>query len=74
MSTISATEAPNLQQMDLTKLPLQQLTLLKQQLDKELHVFQESIQTLKMAQGKFQESKNCLDKVKPENKGENFTN
>lgn len=69
MSTISANEAPHLQQIDLTKLNLQQLTMLKQQLDKELGAFQESLQTLKMAQTKFQESGHCLDKVNPENKG-----
>ncbi|XP_074114504.1 prefoldin 5 [Cotesia typhae] len=69
MSTISASEAPHLQQIDLTKLSLQQLTLLKQQLDKELNVFQDSLQTLKIAQSKFQESGFCLDKVTPEAKG-----
>ncbi|KAG8033959.1 hypothetical protein G9C98_008440 [Cotesia typhae] len=68
MSTISASEAPHLQQIDLTKLSLQQLTLLKQQLDKELNVFQDSLQTLKIAQSKFQESGFCLDKVTPEAK------
>ena len=33
MSQISATEAPNMQQIDLTTLSIQQLTTLKQQLD-----------------------------------------
>lgn len=69
MSTISANEAPHLQQVDLTKLSLQQLTMLKQQLDKELQAFQQSLQTLKMAQSKFQESGHCLDKVNPANEG-----
>jgi len=69
MSTISATEAPHLQQIDLTKLSLQQLGQLKQQLDQELTVFQDSLQTLKIAQSKFQESGSCLDKVTPEAKG-----
>lgn len=70
MSTISATEAPHLQQIDLTKLSLQQLGQLKQQLDQELTVFQDSLQTLKIAQNKFQESGSCLDKITPEAKGE----
>lgn len=69
MSQISLAEQPHLQQIDLTKLTLQQLTLLKQQLDQELGVFQDSLQTLKMAQTKFQESGSCLDKVTPEAKG-----
>lgn len=69
MSVISASEAPHLQQIDLTKLSLQQLSLLKQQLDKELGVFQDSLQTLKIAQSKFQESGHCLDKVTPDAKG-----
>ncbi|XP_015606049.1 prefoldin subunit 5 [Cephus cinctus] len=69
MSQISATEAPHLQQIDLTKLNLQQLTQLKQQLDQELSVFHDSLQTLKIAQNKFQESGSCLDKITPEAKG-----
>ena len=69
MSQISLSEQPQLQQIDLTKLNLQQLTLLKQQLDQELSVFQDSLQTLKIAQTKFQESGSCLDKVTPEAKG-----
>lgn len=69
MSTISATEAPHLQQIDLTKLSLQQLGQLKQQLDQELTVFQDSLQTLKVAQNKYQESNLCLDKVTPTAKG-----
>ncbi|XP_034934436.1 prefoldin subunit 5 [Chelonus insularis] len=69
MSTISATEAPHLQQIDLTKLTIPRLNLLKQQLDKELDVFQESLQALKIAQNKFQESGHCLDKITPKAQG-----
>ncbi|XP_015524430.1 prefoldin subunit 5 [Neodiprion pinetum] len=69
MSQISATEGPMLQQIDLTKLNLQQLTQLKQQLDQELGVFQDSLQTLKIAQNKFQESGTSLEKLTPSAKG-----
>jgi prefoldin subunit 5 len=34
----------------------------------ELVLMQESLQTLKMAQQKFQESSDCMDRVKPETK------
>ncbi|XP_014213801.1 prefoldin subunit 5 [Copidosoma floridanum] len=69
MSEISLTEQPHMQQVDLTQLTLQQLTQVKQQLDQELVVFQESLQSLKIAQTKFQESHDCLDKFTPEAKG-----
>nr|XP_033339193.1 prefoldin subunit 5-like [Megalopta genalis] len=65
MSEISMSESPHLQQIDLTTLNLQQLTILKQRLDQELEVFQGSLQTLKVAQSKFQESGSCLDKINP---------
>ncbi|XP_043259102.1 prefoldin subunit 5-like [Colletes gigas] len=65
MSEISMSEAPHLQQIDLTTLNLQQLTVLKQQLDQELGVFQDSLQTSKVAQSKFQESGLCLEKISP---------
>ncbi|XP_003701275.1 prefoldin 5 [Megachile rotundata] len=69
MSEVSMSEAPHLQQIDLTTLNLQQLTILKQQLDKELGVFQDSLQTLKIAQTKFQESGSCLEKITPAMEG-----
>lgn len=62
----------DVQQIDLSKLNLQQLTQLKQQLDQELGVFQDSLQTLKMAQTKFQDSKESLEKVTPESKGKSI--
>lgn len=74
MSEISLTEQPHLQQVDLTQLNLQQLTQLKQQLDQELVVFQDSLQSLKMAQTRFQESNECLDKFTPEAKGDLHSN
>lgn len=72
MSQISLTEQPHLQQVDLTQLNLQQLTQLKQQLDQELMVFQDSLHSLKIAQSKFQESNECLDKFTPNAKGNFF--
>ncbi|XP_029054125.1 prefoldin subunit 5 [Osmia bicornis bicornis] len=69
MSEVSMSEAPHLQQIDLTTLNLQQLTSLKQQLDLDLGIFQDSLQTLKIAQTKFQESGSCLEKVTPAMEG-----
>ncbi|KAF5285154.1 hypothetical protein FQR65_LT13351 [Abscondita terminalis] len=59
----------NMQQIDLTTLSLPQLTQLKQQLDQELTIFQESLQSLKLAQNKFQNSGECLEKVTPDAEG-----
>ncbi|XP_076374701.1 prefoldin subunit 5 isoform X1 [Megalopta genalis] len=42
---------------------LQQLTALRQQLDHELDLFQDSLQTLKTAQSEFQDSETCLEKI-----------
>ncbi|XP_034184077.2 prefoldin 5 [Osmia lignaria lignaria] len=69
MSEVSMSEAPHLQQIDLTTLNLQQLTSLKQQLDLDLGIFQDSLQTLKIAQTKFQESGSCLEKITPAMEG-----
>lgn len=55
--------------MDISKLNLAQLDQVKQQLDQEVELFSSSLQQLKMAQTKFQESGECLDKVAPENEG-----
>ena len=66
MST--ATEGPQ-GHINLAELSLQQLAQVKHQLDQELTVFQDSLQTLKVAQNKYQESGSCLEKVKPETKG-----
>ncbi|XP_012549706.1 prefoldin subunit 5 [Bombyx mandarina] len=57
------------QQIDLNKLPLPQLAQLKQQLDQELTVFHDSIQTLQMAKNKFGESGDVLEKMTPDIKG-----
>ena len=57
------------QQVDLSKLSLPHLAQLKEQLDQELGVFQESMQTLQMAKNKFAESGESVDKITPEVKG-----
>ncbi|XP_033610552.1 probable prefoldin subunit 5 isoform X1 [Cryptotermes secundus] len=57
------------QQIELSKLSLQQLTQLKQQLDQEVQVFQDKSRTLKMVQTKFQDSDNCLDKITSDSEG-----
>ncbi|XP_066591348.1 prefoldin subunit 5 [Prorops nasuta] len=65
MAEISLNEAPGLQQIDISKLNLPQLTKLKKQLDQELTVFQDSLAVLKTAQNRFQESGLCLEKITP---------
>ncbi|XP_021918952.1 prefoldin subunit 5 isoform X2 [Zootermopsis nevadensis] len=60
------------QQIELSNLSLQQLTQLKQQLDQEIHVFLETSRTLKMAQTKFQDSNDCLEKITPDSEGKNI--
>ncbi|XP_017880034.1 prefoldin subunit 5 [Ceratina calcarata] len=69
MSEGTVSDTPHLQQVDLTTLNLQQLTVLKQQLDQELGVFQDSLQALKIAQSKYQESGSCLEKINPSMEG-----
>ncbi|XP_041968631.1 probable prefoldin subunit 5 [Aricia agestis] len=69
MATVSSAPAPGMQQIDLSKLSIQQLAQLKQQLDQELNVFQDSLQTLKIAQQKFVESGESVEKITPSTKG-----
>nr|XP_033324163.1 prefoldin subunit 5-like [Megalopta genalis] len=63
MSDILMTDLKHLRRLDLTSLDLQQLTALRQQLDHELDLFQDSLQTLKTAQSEFQDSETCLEKI-----------
>ncbi|KAL7646426.1 UNVERIFIED_CONTAM: hypothetical protein RMT77_003339 [Armadillidium vulgare] len=62
-------ETKNLQVIDLSKLGLEQLTSLKNQLDQELQYFTESLQQLKIAQVKFSDSGECVEKLTQETKG-----
>ncbi|XP_046553184.1 prefoldin subunit 5-like [Haliotis rubra] len=55
------------QTVDLTTLPVQQLNQLSQQLDQEVEFFTNSMNQLKLAQGKFVESQECLNKATPDN-------
>lgn len=89
MAQISTTEKPQMQQIDLNTLNLQQLTQLKNQLDQvslwamvfrvfrmtfnvlrmlrplqELSIFQESLNTIKMARSKYSASKEALEQFK----------
>jgi len=60
-------KSPQVQTIDLTKLNLMQLTQFKNQLDQDLQFYQESLQNLKVAQTKFQDSGDSLSKLTPEN-------
>ncbi|XP_066996948.1 prefoldin subunit 5 [Anabrus simplex] len=69
---MASKQGPQVHEIDLTKLNLQQLTQLKQQLDQELNVFQDSLQTLKVAQTKFHESAESLERITPDTKGKSI--
>merc|ERR1712142_154651 len=69
MGTVNMATPKGPQVIDISKLNLEQLTQLKNQLDQELQFFNESLQQLKIAQLKFNESGECVGKVTPEVKG-----
>jgi len=52
--------------IDLSKLDLQGLTSLKNSLDQEVQFFNDSMQQLKMAQMKYSDSGECIEKITPE--------
>lgn len=54
-------------QVDIGQLPIPQLNQLVQQLEQEIELFTSSLNQLKLAQQKFLESQECLNKVSPEN-------
>uniref|UniRef100_A0A1B6FY93 Prefoldin subunit 5 n=1 Tax=Cuerna arida TaxID=1464854 RepID=A0A1B6FY93_9HEMI len=64
--------AEELQAVDLTKLNMQQLAQLKHQVDSELGILQDSLHSLKIAQSKFQDSKENLDKISTASKGKDI--
>lgn len=68
-SQSSLTEQSGMQAVDLTKLNLMQLTQFKQGLDTDLQFYQESLQNLKHAQSKFQESGESLTRMTKDNDG-----
>ncbi|CAD7084810.1 unnamed protein product [Hermetia illucens] len=54
------------EQIDLTKLGLQQLQRVKMEFETEMNVFQESMQTLLKCKGKYATSKEALEQIKPD--------
>ncbi|KAL5009957.1 hypothetical protein ScPMuIL_012262 [Solemya velum] len=54
-------------QIELSQLQIPQLNQLSQQLDQEIEFFSNSLNQLKLAQGKFVESQECVKKVCPDN-------
>lgn len=61
-----------MQQIDLSSLNIPQLSTLKQQLDQELNLFQESLASLKVAQSKFQNSGETLERINTEMEGDSI--
>jgi len=68
-SQSSLTQQSGMQAVDLTKLNLMQLTQFKNGLDTDLQFYQESLQNLKLAQSKFQESGDSLSKMNSDSNG-----
>ncbi|XP_023331606.1 prefoldin subunit 5 [Eurytemora carolleeae] len=61
-----------MQAVDLTKLNLMQLTQFKNGLDTDIQFYQESIQNLKHAQTKFQESGESMARMSPDAEGKDI--
>merc|ERR1712059_137019 len=68
-SQSSLSQQSGMQAVDLTKLNLMQLTRFKNGLDTDLQFYQESLQNLKLAQAKFQESGDSLNCMVKGNEG-----
>lgn len=68
MSNKAGTSAGQMQTIDLTKLNLMQLTQFKNQMDQDLQFYQESLQNLKHAQTRFQESQESIARCSAEDK------
>nr|AQS22569.1 putative prefoldin subunit 5 [Pseudodiaptomus poplesia] len=68
----SLSQQPGMQSVDLTKLNLMQLTQFKNGLDTDLQFYQESLQNLKLAQTKFQESGESLNKLGSDSEGKDI--
>lgn len=63
-----ATEA-GMQQIPLDQLPVQQLNQIKRDIDQEINIFTDSINQLKVAQQKFSDSLDNLNRITKENEG-----
>nr|CAH7764244.1 unnamed protein product [Callosobruchus chinensis] len=70
MSGISAEPRKGMQEIDLTQLSLQQIIGLKQQLEGELQLMQESMASLKVAQMRYQSSGEIMEQITPETEGQ----
>jgi len=64
MASNSAKGQQQMQQIDLTKLNLNQLSQLKNQFNQELELFNDSLLTLKVAKSKYAGSKEALEQFK----------
>merc|ERR1712070_393566 len=64
-----AAMAEQQEQMDIGKMPVEQLQQLKKQLEAEVAQFQNSIVSLKYALTRYEESNEALCAIKPENEG-----
>ncbi|KAF0287357.1 Prefoldin subunit 5 [Amphibalanus amphitrite] len=62
-------EAGKMQTIEIDKLNIQQLSQMKQQLDQEVGLFNDSLQQLKMAQQKFSESLESVQQLTPDAAG-----
>jgi len=62
-------EKAGMQTVEIDKLPMQQLNQMKQQLDQEVTLFNDSLGQLKMAQQKFAESLESCEQLTPEKAG-----
>eukprot|EP01135_Chromosphaera_perkinsii_P007640 Nk52_evm96s914 gene=Nk52_evmTU96s914 len=60
------------QNIDLTKLPLQQLQMFKQQLEEEVQFLTNSLQQLSMANARFLDSGKACKQLCPENEGKDI--
>ncbi|KAH3705189.1 prefoldin subunit 5-like [Dreissena polymorpha] len=56
------------QQIDISQLPISQLNALAQQFGEEIEFFSNSLNQLKLAQNKYVESQESLNKVSPQSK------
>ncbi|KFM78120.1 Prefoldin subunit 5, partial [Stegodyphus mimosarum] len=59
----------NVVTVDVTELPLPKLTQIKQELDSQVEVFSASLQQLKIAQKKYGDSKECVEKMQEMKEG-----
>ncbi|GFY58179.1 uncharacterized protein TNIN_94371 [Trichonephila inaurata madagascariensis] len=59
----------NVTTVDVNELPLPRLTQIKQELDTQVEIFGSSLQQLKIAQKKYGDSKECVERMQNMKKG-----